>query len=144
MNSTIKRSILLLLTFTISCSVHEEQDGLIKKLAGQTSDNAPIYLEFHTNKLGRFTNDLTVYKGFKIIKGDKTIVVDSTKSIVTDSSKINWIRYKNIDYLILEEWDPIENDNHLIFRLRQYPENCVNEVRQKDRTFYIRLKNTQL
>jgi hypothetical protein len=27
---------------------------------------------------------------------------------------------------------------------RQYPENCVNEVRQKDRTFYIRLKNTQL
>jgi hypothetical protein len=26
----------------------------------------------------------------------------------------------------------------------QYPENCVNEVRQKDRTFYIRLKNTQL
>jgi hypothetical protein len=28
--------------------------------------------------------------------------------------------------------------------IRQYPENCVNEVRQKDRTFYIRLKNTQL
>jgi hypothetical protein len=28
--------------------------------------------------------------------------------------------------------------------LRQHPENCVNEVRQKDRTFYIRLKNTQL
>jgi hypothetical protein len=27
---------------------------------------------------------------------------------------------------------------------RQHPENCVNEVRQKDRTFYIRLKNTQL
>jgi hypothetical protein len=27
---------------------------------------------------------------------------------------------------------------------RQQPENCVNEVRQKDRTFYIRLKNTQL
>jgi hypothetical protein len=26
----------------------------------------------------------------------------------------------------------------------QHPENCVNEVRQKDRTFYIRLKNTQL
>jgi hypothetical protein len=25
----------------------------------------------------------------------------------------------------------------------QHPENCVNEVRQKDRTFYIRLKNTQ-
>jgi hypothetical protein len=30
------------------------------------------------------------------------------------------------------------------FKKRQYPENCVNEVRQKDRTFYIRLKNTQL
>jgi hypothetical protein len=29
-------------------------------------------------------------------------------------------------------------------RRGQYPENCVNEVRQKDRTFYIRLKNTQL
>jgi hypothetical protein len=30
------------------------------------------------------------------------------------------------------------------FKNRQHPENCVNEVRQKDRTFYIRLKNTQL
>jgi hypothetical protein len=31
-----------------------------------------------------------------------------------------------------------------VWMARQYPENCVNEVRQKDRTFYIRLKNTQL
>jgi hypothetical protein len=35
--------------------------------------------------------------------------------------------------------------NRALFVCRgQHPENCVNEVRQKDRTFYIRLKNTQL
>jgi hypothetical protein len=38
----------------------------------------------------------------------------------------------------------IRKIDHEYANLRQYPENCVNEVRQKDRTFYIRLKNTQL
>jgi hypothetical protein len=32
----------------------------------------------------------------------------------------------------------------ILLKKWQHPENCVNEVRQKDRTFYIRLKNTQL
>jgi hypothetical protein len=49
------------------------------------------------------------------------------------------------DMVLLLHRSHFEDASSMVYPLfRQHPENCVNEVRQKDRTFYIRLKNTQL
>ena len=109
--------VLFSLTITLACNRHEKQSSLIRKLVGQTSDNNSVYLELNSDNLRDFTTDKTIYKGFKIIKEDQIIFMDSAISLEIDDSKINWVNYKNIDYLILVEWDPIDNSNHLIFQL---------------------------
>jgi hypothetical protein len=115
----IKKFIVFLwpLILIIGCNRNDKNPNLIRKHVGQTSDNYSVYLELNSDNLSDFTSDDLIYKGFKIIKGDKIIFTDSATSLEIDDSKINWVKHKNIDYLILVEWDPIDNSNYLIFQL---------------------------
>ena len=111
--------IILLICVGFSCDNRTKEDlRLITKFVGQTSDKTPVYLELNSDKFKNLSSGEQIYKGFKLLKGNQTLYEDSTSRLEFDDTKINWISYKDVDYLVLVNWDPIDNSNHLIFQLK--------------------------
>ena len=125
------KSLIILLIFIINyaCNNRDENNAnLIAKLVGETSDNIPVYLEINTDDLKKLSSGEQIYNGFKIIKGDQTLIIDSTSRLEFDKSKINWLEYEKVEYLILVNWDPIDNSNHLIFQFKNDSVSMFSEA----------------
>jgi hypothetical protein len=106
---------------------------------------------YYTDKSG-YTGSITAYGGTvgskQMQRGSAgTIYLKGTTQthgdLIIDNNAVSGANTEAVENSTFNNIT-IQNGGNYVVPDRQYPENCVNEVRQKDRTFYIRLKNTQL